>query len=452
MERRVVREINGQELRNQDLTIMSDDGAMADDRLIWELVRMTPGSATPQKGIIPYAVSGAAVPGAGDGFSAAMHNSALVQGGTANGSVRVMPFRAVVGSTTLFATSPLEKLRGIRSGYCIGSSSMYSTVAISANATGNPRWVLVYAVVTPDADGDTVAVKTKDPTSGIVSSGSVVVNRVTTVVVTTADGVAAANPVRPTLPADGAGSYYIALAYLFIPTGFGAISQVHYYEIHEAATVLPISPATGAASMVPASEQWRIGGVVDVAQNASRNAANRTGAYLPSTMVGMESIFILLQLGLLPYSHADGAIVDSSRDWRQRYFRSTAFVTPGNTSTAAFASDRNGTGVVVRGGAVVGSLGIGVGTMITSGQSFVNDYPGGAVATCSGIAVGLQGQTVAATAETGFVTNLGPVADYVLIYVDSTTGYLKVKLSITNGCQVAIWLDATAQYSNSNSF
>ena len=439
---------------------MSDDGALADDRVLWELLRMTPGSATPQKGILPYAVSGSRIVGSGDGFASAMHSTALIQGDTSTGSVRVMPFRAVVGSTTLFATSPIEKLRGIRSGYLVGSSSMYTTVPVSANATGNPRWTLVYAAVTPDADGDSVTVKTKDPTSGTVTSGTVVVNRVTTVVVSTVDGTAGATPAKPAAPADGAGTYYIPLAYLFIPTGFGASSIVRYYQIEEIADVLTLSSGVGGAALRPASEQYRSTGTVATNQNPSGNAANRTGAYLPSTMVGGESRFILLQLGLSPVSHLDGDIVDNTVDWRQRYFKWHAAVVPGAVSTAAFASDRNGTGTagdpLAGRGMTRGALGIGVGTMVGCGQSFVNDYPGSpaAVTTCSGVAATLTGATTLSLVSVGAggTTNLGPTADYVFLYVHSTTGNLMIKKNITTGCQVGLWLDATAQFSNSNTF
>jgi hypothetical protein len=454
VERQYVRPLSGAEVRDQDLTAMADAGAFADDRTLWELLRLQPGSATPDRGILPYAVRGAGIPALGDGFAAAMHNTALVQGNTSNGSVRVMPFRAIIGSTTLFATSPVEKLRGIRSGYHVGSTSMYSTVAIAANATGNPRWTLVYAIVAPNADGDTVTLKAKALSGGALSDQTIVVNKLTTVTVTSLDGTAGANPTRPALPADGAGLYYIPLAYLFIPTGFGASSSVLFSQIHEHAPVLTMSPAMGGASMMPASEQSRIGGVVDLAQNPNRNAAKRTGAYLPSTMVGCESVFILLQLGLSPASHADGAIVDSSRDWRQRYFTWSTFVAAGTTSVAAFVSDGNGTGAAgafTRAPSAFSSSGLGgpgVNTMTGWGQSFFNDYPSGAIVTCSGVAFALGGSTSVDNTKPA-CTALGTTGAIVLLYVESTTGNLIMKLIGSPSGQLLVKLDATAQFSNS---
>jgi hypothetical protein len=458
MERRYIRALSGAEVRDQDLILMSDDAALADDRVLWEMLRLLPGSATPQKGIVPYAASGARVPGAGDGFTAAMHNTALVQGGTSDGSVRVMPFRAIVGSTTLFASSPIEKLRGIRSGYLVGSSSLYTTVPIAANASGNPRWSLVYVAVSPDAAGDSTTLKVKALIGGAFSDVSVLLNRITGTAIGVVDGATGSSPVRPSLPADGAGTFYVPLAYLFIPTGFGASSQVHFYEIHESAPVLTVSSALGAPVLEPANQGYAIGGVVDLAQNPNRNAANRTGAYLPSTMVGGVSRFILLQLGLSPVSHADGAVVDSSIDWRQRYFTWRVFVGAGTTSATAFVSDRNGTGAAgvstraPSGFASSGLGGPGVNTMTGWGQSFFNDYPSAVIATCSGVAVALGGKTAPADPSLPLVTALGNTGNDIILYVESTTGSLILKKVGSPSGQVLIWLDATAQYSNSNSF
>ena len=55
---------NGQELQQQDVDSIAEQAALADDRLLWELLRLTPQSATPQKGILTYGKSGWAAEGA----------------------------------------------------------------------------------------------------------------------------------------------------------------------------------------------------------------------------------------------------------------------------------------------------------------------------------------------------------------------------------------------------
>ena len=211
---------NGAEVREQDIDLMSHDGALADDRTLWELLRLTHGSATPQKAVLPYGKSGGR-PDLGPDNATPLDSTALVQGNAANGSVYVLPFRAVVGSTFTTNTFYAEYLRGQRSFYLLGSTWHGRTVAIAANASGNPRWTLVYANVTPDGPGDSANYVKKDPGTLLVSlvvAGTV--TRKTTVTVTTVDGTPAACPTKPALPADGGGVYKIALAYLWIPNGF----------------------------------------------------------------------------------------------------------------------------------------------------------------------------------------------------------------------------------------
>jgi hypothetical protein len=454
MENRVIRSVNGQALRNPDITMISDAGALADDHVLWELLRMLPGSATPQKGILPYAVSGYAPPASGDGFTLTLHNSAIVQGNASDGSIRVLPFRAIVGSTTLFATSPIEKLRGVRSGYLVGGTDLYTTVAITANAAGSPRWTGVYVAITPDANAGSTSVKVKDPATGAVSPQTINIYKTTTVTVATVDGTAAANPTRPSIPADGAGTYYLPLAWILVPAGFGASSQVLFSSIHEDATVLTMSSALGVSTLAPANQQHKVGGTVETRQNPNLNASKRTGAYLPSTLVGGFQRVIALQLGLSPVSHNDGDVVDDSVDYRQRFFKWTVFAGAGTTTAAAFVSDGNGTGAAgatTRVPSAFAGGGVGVNTMIGAGQSFFNDYPAGAIGTCSGVACSV-GSITTADATVQAVSALGASGSTVILYVRSTDGALVYKKTGTPSGQVFIWLEATGQFSNSNSF
>src|SRR5262252_9545316 len=113
MEDKYVHSINGQELRQQDINSVITNAALADDHVLWELFRTLPGSATPDKLIVPFAtrnwskLSGSS-------------STALIWGNTADAKIHVGPFRAIIGSTTVIGTSPIEHMRGERSGYLLG--------------------------------------------------------------------------------------------------------------------------------------------------------------------------------------------------------------------------------------------------------------------------------------------------------------------------------------------
>lgn len=413
---------NGAEVRRQDINNMSDNARLADDRVLWELLRLTTGSATPQKGILPYGKSGWAA-------ESGLTSTALVQGNVANGSVRVMPFRAIIGSTDTSAQS--EKLRGQRSGYHVGSSTQYRDVALTANASGNPRIDLVYAIVEPDADGDTADVVRKDPIPPHVISTLVseTVTKKTTVTLSVVTGVTGASPTPPVLPSDGAGLYNIPLCYVWVPTGFTAASTVGRGAITEIAPCLPIHSSMGVAACMPANQQWVEGGTVSGHQTVATDRSKQNGAYLPSTMQGKEERVIMLQLGLSPQSHYDGDVIDDSIDWRFRYFRYTVHHRSGSSATNAFASDRNNSP----------SIGCMLATRTTTlsgcGQTFYDDSADTiAVADGNGTAV---------------YTDLGTGASVELsIYARNTDGALIVKLVGPPTYQILIWLEASAPYSN----
>jgi len=407
---------NGAEFRSQDADFISETAAMADDRTLWELIRTMPGSSTPDKLVIPYANRQLDAPGAAT-------SNALVWGNTADAIIHVMPFRAIVGSRTVVGTSPIEHMRGMVSGYHVGTSALYRSLTIAANASGNPRWDLVYATVTPDANGDTASILVKDPTTKVVSNTSQTVNKKNTVIVAVAQGTAAATPEFPTPPSDGAGSYHIALAYVYVPNGFGASSTVLRQYIHEVAPCPQLSPSVGAMSCAPANHQYKPEGTVDTRQSGQAPAGPnyyRPGAYLPSTMTGGERIIVLLQLGTGTDSHQNGDTVDDSRDWRFRYFMWHAV----GGSADGFASDR---GVTVT-AAVPRSVHA---AMFGFGHSF---NQGDTTVVCK-IDDDVDGSILAGTG-----------AD-VIIYCD-TDGALKVRIDGTPNRQIMIWLDATAPFSN----
>ncbi len=414
---------NGQEVQKADLELLGTESAFADDRVVWELVRMLPGSATPQKLIIPYGVSG----------WASSSTKALVGPSGADGKVIIQPFRGLVGSTVLAATNPLEALHSIHSGYALGATTLSQTKTLAANSSGSTRWDLVYATVTPEVDGPGATRYKKDPTTLVVSSSSVATYTTCTVVINVVTGTPAAPPLYPALPADGGGAYNIPLAFVRVPNGFGAASTVARGDVFEVAPCALQSTATGVKNMQPADGQFSSTGAVESNQDGN-NLALRPGAYLPATMVGSESRIIAIQRGFAPLSHIDGDVIDASIDWRNRLFRWTIQARSGSTSAAALVTDRNVTGTAFCGSAALSTQGTHF--YAGGGQSFVDDN-------AATIAYGTSNGT-ACYVTSAQVSQL--TASSLAIHVRNTDGALVLKLSGADTFQAYIWLEASGPY------
>jgi hypothetical protein len=443
MESKYVHSINGQEHRQQDINSASENAALADDRVLWELFRALPYGSAPDKLIIPFAMRNWSKLTTSYGATTAT-STALVWGNSSDAKVHVGPFRAILGSTTVIGTSPIESMRGGRSGYLIGTSNFWQELTITANSSGNPRWDLIYAAVAPDANGDTADVLVKSPTTSVVATAAAtVINRKTAVTIGRVQGTPAGSPTRPALPSDGGGSYYIALAHVWVENGFGAGTAVARSHIYEVAPCALPTTAAGFRNMAPANHQYTHHGSVDTNQSGE-SSATRPGAYLPSTMVGSESRTILLQLRLSPASHLDGDVIDDSIDWRFRYFKWQIAAKGGNTTADAFASDRAATGVLPAGSVFANAAGSahGVNSYYGHGQSFIGDSANGiASANDGGVAL-----FVHSTNMGSFYAGGGGSA--IQIYVRSTDGALVYKQLDEPRVQVIIWLDASAPYSN----
>lgn len=104
---------NGQEVQTSDINSMSDSAALADDRVLAELLRMPPyDGSTVTKGVIPFTAETRS--DSSDAFN-------VVSGLGVAGVIRVRPFRALVGSRTAEASDPKKNWRDIRSTIHIGS-------------------------------------------------------------------------------------------------------------------------------------------------------------------------------------------------------------------------------------------------------------------------------------------------------------------------------------------
>lgn len=435
MESKLALLASGQSLQTTDVNLIAEEAGLADDRTLFELLRLLPFSATPQKAILAYGKDGWAK-------ESGLTSTALVSGNTADATIRVMPFRAVIGSTD--NSDETEKLRGQRSGYLVGTSTSFSALTISANASVSPRWTLVYAAVTPAAADPTVVRYVKDPTTKVVAGTTVTLTTSVTVTVSTINGTAAATPTRPSLPADASGTYYIALAYIWVPGSFGALSVVNRQYIHESAPVITIHSALGVSALRPIGEANRIGGSVDVAQT-DHTQQFRPGCYMPPSMVGGESRLLPLQLSLAPHSATTGSVLDRTTDWRSRLFRWSAMAISGSSQANGMVFDRLGGGGQQVPNALL-SLPMST-TASGMGQSFYTtaSYPTGqtwaAISNYGGAAVYIDDTILPA---------IGTANSAIQVYVDSSTGWLMLALSTSGspGGQILIWVDASSIFPN----
>lgn len=425
MEPKNVIQIAGQEVQKSDIERIAENAAHADDRLLAELLRIRANPSSPQKAVLPYGVSGHAAHGA-------LNSTAGVQSsGTADGKVRVMPFRAVLGTRDV---TGLDATRGIRT-QLFAPAPSGQLVQIAANASASPRWTLIYAAVTPD-DDDIIADRyVKDIGTGVVTQQNLVITKSTKAEVLALDGTPAATPAKPGLPSDAAGTYYIALAYIWVPGSFTIVTQIDRKWIHECAPTVPVHASLGAVSCAPANQSHVPGGTVDLRQEPT-NA--RAGAYLPSTMVGGEERIILLQLARPDLSHNDGDVVDDSVDWRFRFFQWTATSKAGTTSTSGFASDRSATGV----GPVPNATSLMVATGL--GQSFTDDSSVPNAGLDPDIT---DGNGVVVYLTSSHLAEIDP-ADFVVLYVRDSDGALMVRYAGATPGQFFLWLRATAPFSN----
>lgn len=426
---------NGQSLQVQDVNLIADEAALADDRVLWELFRLQVQSVSPQKAILTYGKSGWAK-------ESGMTSTALVNGNTADAFVRVMPFRAMIASTD--SSSQKEMLRGMRSGLMVGSSTQYLKFTVTANASGNPRWTLVYAAVTPSTNSASVVRYVKDPVSKSVTGTNVTITTSCDVTIALLDGTPAATPTRPSLPADSAGTYYIPLAYIWVNTGFGATSIVARETIHECAPVITLHSTMGVTALQPANQCWTIGGTVDTNQ-LDATQQYRPSCYMPSTLVGGEARLIPIQLSLAPASHTHGAIVDSSVDWRFRVFKWQALVVSGSAQANGFTWDRAGGGGQQNPRADISypydTFAQGMGQSFYATAPAVTGYTMPAITNFGGYAAWL---------DDGLATSLGAFGSAVGLYVNSSDGTLRFAKSTSGGAggQIFFWIEASAPLSN----
>ena len=296
---------DGQAVYQADWNDLGTTAALADDRVLQELLRMPfYNGTTASRGILRY-----------DAFSLGLTPvTAQINPNGATGSVLVKPFRALIGSRTVLATDARKNMQDVRSGLNVadGATVQDTTVSFGANSSGNPRWDAVYAVVSLGAAGPTVTRKVKDPSTAALTSQSVSTYTITSIAVATTAGTAAASPVFPAIPSDSGSNYYIILGYVRIPNGFSGTSTVATSDICDQAPVLSMSRALGVKTLEPANQSY----VLSTAQQqAWGSTGTRPVIYMPPGMTGESSMLVAVDL-TVP-THTNGQVVDS-RDWRGR--------------------------------------------------------------------------------------------------------------------------------------
>lgn len=337
---------SGQEVQQSDINQLGATGGLADDHVLAELLRLAPmNGSTVAKAIMPYSSGGSS-------------NGTVTTTHGANASLVINPFRAVVGSRNLPSGSlptgsistdspALANWRDIRSGVYVGSSSsLTATIALAPSGGTYARWDLVYASIAPDASGPSVNRRVKNPTTGALSVSSVPNYINSPVTVSVAKGTeAAGTPALPALPGDGSGVYNIPLAYVRVPHTFTSTSAISTKDIRATAgSVSSFVHAAGGIKVETCSGNNDGNSVFNGSAAfawAADSWGTRPGPWLPPDMTG--GLVRIAQIDNFNasnanWSHQNGGVVDSSRDWRNRYIKVT-----GSYGGIAFASDPTAT-------------------------------------------------------------------------------------------------------------
>lgn len=409
---------NGQAVYEEDLNLLGENAALADDRTLAELLRMPPmtGGGTVSRGVMPYRIAGWEWDPLGAG---------LVQPGV--GKVVVRPFRAFIGSRTAVASSVKANWRDIRSAILLGASTLNTAVTFDSTTGAVQRNDLVYAAVTIDADAAAANRKVKDPTTGQITTVSLVASKQTTValgVVKGADNVTSI----PATPTDAGAIYYIPLAVVHIPVSFGGSTPLSTDSVYELCPTVSLAESTGTQQVRPADGNWKSDGAVNT--NYPWAFTDRKPGHLPPTMVGSEEILVALDLTTAMganVSHASGDFVDVSRDWTKRIWTWEACALAGG-GTPVFPWEEGGAAPFVPASTCIVSAGKDVHGW---GQSMYPDLSSGKASIVHLTPTELTGMGGGSTID---------------IYVDTTNGALKIQYAGAPNVKGFLWLRASAQY------
>lgn len=441
MEDRQQLAVDGEEVALEDLNAGWKTASLQDDRVLAELYRLPPFSSAAAKAIVPYGIQGATYDG----------SSTVETTGSANGSVRVMPFRAIVGSRSTVATfiaagetavqAAKDNWRDIRSGVFANSSdgsTLPFVQAIVANSSGNPRWDLIYAQISVEVNGSSDTRYVRPASGGAPAPATEVLTLQCPVTIAVVQGTPGASPAFPSAPADSGGNYYIPLAFVRVPNGFTAGSTIASGDIYVVSPPGRISRAAGVMGLQPANQTNKQGGTSQTNYPWATSAGARPAPYLPPEMLGGEMRFFGANFGGSD-TFANGAVVDDSVDWRYRAFMVFAQAIT-RSGGAQFAWEQSATvNTLVPG---TGASGRPLSTAWMMGQSFEIDgyLVSGTAGVCS-FTQAAQDYAVALASMAALPAQVG-------LYVDMSTGALKMFSAGSPNVKVMFWLFATAPFSN----
>lgn len=420
MEPKVHLSNNGQAVNQDDFNAIGRQAALNAEYIWAQLLRTAPtgsgSSFTPVRGIIP---SEGQIPIAAYSEN---YRKSLMGGSQANDAkITFQPFVAVIGSRSDRAATatgphdegtegPRDALREIRLALHVGDGTKLETL-IQVPAATNNRWDVFYAQVdidTPDA-ADARFIKVGD---GPVTATAVSVVDRTKVTIHRIGGVEATNPVKPAIPADGGGSYYILLGYYFVGAGHTLTSTITASRIFEAFTPILISPGNGGGRVCPANGAYRDNGYAWTVEQWS-NARGQIVTHQSPNVTGFEerSIFINAEDSSGYASVAPNAVtvLDDSVDWRKRYFVTVLQAAPATGGGQAFPHAASSPSLFSN----IYSLA----TAVKAMNSHVENMSGNTAAAATGYIVAWFDDTSAPSVATGAK---------MAIFVDQATGRLCV--------------------------
>lgn len=324
----------GTEITISDLELIGTEAALADDKVFAALLKLVPyNGSTVYKGVLPKRD----------------YTQGLVKPGS--GVVTVAPFRVFIGTRTAATTSAKDNRDDIRSSLYVGSSatSGVTTLTITDNSSGNPRWDLVYAKVTVDNNDSSVTRYVKDTTSKVVTPTAVTVTKNLLIELFVQQGTPSATPVPPAAPSDSGSIYYLQLAYVVVPNGYAGAGMA-VKSVQDCYTpVLPDSQSIGLSAR-PASEFYNVGTngaggtILTAARLQDWCTTNTKPAYaLSPSMVGLEYRTLLIDLTSATSSNWNVAtsaqLLDDTIDWRKRFFWWNMCMLTQGSRTAYFATE-----------------------------------------------------------------------------------------------------------------
>jgi hypothetical protein len=418
--------VDGEGIQQVDLNEAFTEAAFADDVVKADLLRLASfDGSNVARCIVPYRVAGS--------------NAAMVQPNGATGSVKVFPFTAVVGSRTSPTATPGSALlnwQDVRSSAYVvtdDDATLGHAVSFSANSSGNPRWDLVVLEFQVDQNNANVLRNVRSPGTPLSQAPvptSVVPSTTQILSIVVQTGTPSANPAVPAPPSDtvtATGTFYLPLAAVYIPNGFGATTTVLTQWIQMRAPIMPLSAALGGVverapnqlAATPGStvqQAWGTGTRPPVARPCTMQGAVRLRFGFDAT----SSIPLIL----------DQAVLDSSIDWRNREFRATVATWAGGTQFAWATGAASG---------AIPNVGASV-TLMQQGQSYVDD-------SLAMLGRSLGGGTILQATNANLST-IAAGANSFGLYVSLSDGALRVSYVGTPGPLLVITIEASDSFDN----